>query len=127
MLDDLSIAHERIDQWESDLKERVARATELATRTAGLTGSAKDREGLIEVTVDSTGSMTQLWLSERIRHQPAAATAQLVMATMRAAQMQLAQRVTAETVATYGQNSAAIVAAIERRFGIDSGGNDAAR
>ena len=68
MLDDVSAAHARIDQWESVLNDRVARATEFANRAAALTGSARDRHGLAEVTVDSTGSLTELWLSERVRH-----------------------------------------------------------
>jgi phenylpyruvate tautomerase PptA (4-oxalocrotonate tautomerase family) len=73
--------------------------------------------------------MSHLWLSERVRHQSAAATAQLVLATMREAQAQLAERVTAETVATYGSDSPAtlaIVASIERRLRAGSGGSVAA-
>jgi hypothetical protein len=130
MLDDLSAAHERIDEWESALRDRVTKATELANRTASLTGSARDRDGLAEVTVDSTGSMTQLWLSERVRHQSAAATAELVITTMRAAQSQLAHRMSAEAAAAYGPHSAAtaaIIANVERRFGQSLDGDDAAR
>ncbi len=130
MLDDLSTMHGRIDEWESALKDRVTKATELANRTATLTGSARDRDGLVEVTVDSNGVVTHLWLSDRVRHQSAAATAELVMTTMRAAQAQLAERLTTETVAAYGADSdstAAIVAIVERRFGPTSGGGDAAR
>jgi phenylpyruvate tautomerase PptA (4-oxalocrotonate tautomerase family) len=130
MLDDLSSADERIDEWESAVRERVTRAAGLAARTAALTGSAKDRDGLAEVRVDSIGAISHLWLSERVRQQSAAETAQLVMTTMRAAQADLAQRLTAETVAAYGANNpatAAIVANVERRLGLSSGSADAAQ
>src|SRR5262245_31175864 len=112
MLDDLSAAHERIDQWSSAMTERVGRATELANRTGAMTGAAKDRDGLVEVTVDSIGAVSHLWLSERTRQQPAATTAQLILTTMRAAQAQLAQRITAETVAAYGPDSPATAAIV---------------
>ncbi len=136
MWDDLSAAHERIDQWESSLAERVARASELSNRTAALTGTARDREGLAEVTVDSTGAMSHLWLSEAVRHRRAAEISELVLSTMRSAQAQLAESVTEATVAAYGPDSpatSAILANIQRRFGsgtasgTDAGDGRAAR
>lgn len=128
MLDDLGTAHARIDQWEANLADRVARANALASRLAELRATARDRDGMVEVTVDSTGVPIDLRLSEAVRHWPAAEIAQRVLAAMRQAQAHLAAQVADEAKDAYGADSeaaAAIAARVHERFG--SGGDHAAR
>ena len=67
--DDPEAAYRLIDNWESSLKERAAQAKTFAEQGAGLTATARDPDGIVEVTVDSTGVVTALNLSERIRKQ----------------------------------------------------------
>jgi hypothetical protein len=102
MLDDLDAAQRWVDRWETDPAER---ARELSGRLGGLTASAHDEAGLITVTVDAGGSVTDLGLDERIREQPAARTAQEILATIRRARARLLARISDETARAYGQDN----------------------
>jgi hypothetical protein len=120
MLDDLSAAHERIDQWESDLSDRMARATELASRVPQMRGTARDPDGVVEASVDSSGVLTDLWLGDSVRHRPSAEIASLIMSTVRAAQSRLADEVAAAARHVYGADSpiaASIAQRMQERFG----------
>jgi hypothetical protein len=128
MLEDLATAHARIDQWESEVADRVARANALAHRLAELRGLARDRDGLVEVRVDANGVPADLWLGEGVRHWSAAEIAQRVLATMRDAHAELVGRVAEAARETYGSDSpaaASITARIQERFRL--GGTDATR
>lgn len=128
MLDDLSKAHARIDQWQADLADRVARANTLASRLAELRATGRDPDGLVEVSVDVNGVPIDLWLSEDVRQWTASEIARQIMSTMREAHARLAAQVADAASDVYGSDSAAaetIVAQVRERFGL--GGNDAAR
>jgi DNA-binding protein YbaB len=117
--DDPEAAYRLIDNWESSLKERAERAKSFADQGAGITVTARDPDGIVEVTVDSTGVVTGLHLSERIRRQSAADVADLILATMRKAQAQLSRRmaeVAAETMGGDSDVTRAVVASYEQRF-----------
>ncbi|MET7832575.1 hypothetical protein ABZS44_07065 [Micromonospora sediminicola] len=51
----LDAATRRLDEWESSLADRAARARDLSARTQALTGTARSADGLVEVTVDPSG------------------------------------------------------------------------
>ncbi|MBX6748536.1 MAG: YbaB/EbfC family nucleoid-associated protein [Micromonosporaceae bacterium] len=128
MLDDLSTAHARIDQWESDLADRVARANALASRLVELRATGRDRDGLVEVSVDANGVPLDLWLSEGVREWAASEIARQILTAMRAAHADLADQVADAARDTYGSDSpvaAAIATRMRERFGL--GGDDAAR
>jgi hypothetical protein len=91
--DDLVGADRWIDDWESTIKERAAQAKGFAERTAGLSATARSTDGSVEVTVDASGGLTKLVLSERIRSRPAHETSDQIVAVLRSAQARLAQRV----------------------------------
>jgi hypothetical protein len=91
--DDLTGADRWIDDWESSIQRRAEQAKAFSQRAAGLTASASSKDGAIEVTVDSSGGVSGLKLSERIRSRPAHETADEILATIRAAQAQLSRRV----------------------------------
>jgi hypothetical protein len=60
-------ALERIDEWERSLGRRAEQAQELARRTAELTATARSRDGLVEVTVDTeTGRTLMAGLRKRL-------------------------------------------------------------
>ena len=73
--DDLEAADRWIDDWESTIKQRAAQAKALSERAAGMTSTAHSKDGAVTVTVDSSGTVTGLKLSERIRSRPAHETA----------------------------------------------------
>ncbi len=115
---DLGAAEQLADDWQARIEERAAAARELSARLAGLTGSARSDDGLVEVTVGPAGTVTALELGEGVRHRPAAATAQAILATMRAARAALTAAVTAATDETVGADSPtgrAVIAAYTSR------------
>jgi len=124
MLDDLDAAQQRVDDWQSVIEQRAVQARVLSRRLAQVQATARSRDGLIEVTVASSGVVTGLRLDERVREQPAAGIAEQILVVMRAAHAQLAERVTRATAETVGVDSAtgrAIVDSLTARLAVPDG------
>jgi DNA-binding protein YbaB len=120
MLDgrDADAADRWVDDWLAGIEERAAQAKDLSERLAQLTGSARSDDGLIEVSVGSSGTVTDLRLDEDIRRQPAARTAREILAAMRTAQAALAEQMSAavaETVGAETEVGRAVVASFPSR------------
>jgi len=119
MLDDLDGAERWVDNWESSIADRAAKVKTFAEQGAGVTGIASDPDRVVEVTVDSSGVVTGLYLSERVRRVPAPELGDLILSVMRAAQANLAQRMAEVAAETMGEDSdltRSIAASYERRF-----------
>jgi YbaB/EbfC DNA-binding family len=102
---DLDDAARLVDDWQAGVEARAAQARELASRLGGLTASARSDDGLVSVTVGSSGGITDLELKDGIRERPAAETARAILAMVRAAQTSLTAAATAVTVETVGADS----------------------
>jgi DNA-binding protein YbaB len=101
----LDEAERMVDDWQAGFEERAAEARALASRLGELTATARSTDGLVAVTVGSNGSITELSLREGIRDQPAAETADAIMATLQAAQASLTEAATEATAETVGADS----------------------
>lgn len=116
-------AVERIDEWERGFTERAAQAKALAERTAGLSATAREADGLVEVTLGSNGQLTGLRLDEETRGQPAATTARQILAAVRTAKADLVRQfgeVTAETVGADSETGRAVLAGLAARLDADA-------
>jgi hypothetical protein len=102
---DLDEAERLVDDWQAGIEARAAQARVLAARLGALTATARSEDGLVSVTVGSSGGITDLVLKEGIRDRPAAETARAILATLRAAQSSLTAAVTAATAETVGADS----------------------
>lgn len=98
-------AEKTINDWQAGFEGRAAAARELAARMESITGSARSRDGLVEVTVGRSGELADLWLHEEIRHRSAARTAQEIRETASAARAVLARRVQEAVADTIGLQS----------------------
>lgn len=126
----LDAAARRLDEWESSLAARAARARDLSARTQALTGTARSADGLVEATVDASGLLTGLRLDERVRQHSAAHTARQILAVTRDARADLLRRLTEATTETLGADhpaARAIVESHQRRLDPDPGTPDAGR
>lgn len=126
----LDSAERRLDEWESAIADRAARAKALSARVRALTGTAHSPDRLVEVTVDAAGSLADLRLDERTRQQAAARTAQQILETVRAARADLLRQVTAAARQTLGDadpTGQAVVDSYRRQLGTDLGRPDAGR
>ncbi len=117
---DLEASERWVDDWEQQAQERARRAQALAQRVSQLSCTARSPSGFVEVTVSSAGVLTGLRLDERVRQQPAARTAEEVLATLRQALSQLATEVrqaTADTIGLDTETGQAVVSRLTGRFG----------
>jgi DNA-binding protein YbaB len=115
---DLDSAEQWVDDWQAGFEERAAQARELATRLSELTATARSEDGLVEVTVGSSGALMGLELDEDIRRQSADKTAREILATLGAAQAAMtkaATAVTAETVGAESETGRAVIASFTAR------------
>jgi YbaB/EbfC DNA-binding family len=117
---DLDEAARMVDDWQAGIAARAAQARELASRLGALTASADSDDGLVSVTVGSSGGITDLELREGIRERPAAETARAILTTLRAAQASLTaavRDVTAEIVGADSETGKAVIASYVSRQG----------
>jgi DNA-binding protein YbaB len=117
---DLGDAARMVDDWQARIEARAAQARELASRLGALTASARSDDGLVSVTVGSSGAITRLELKEGIRDRPAAETERAILAAVRAAQASLMAAVTAvaaETVGADSETGQAVIGSYVSRLG----------
>jgi DNA-binding protein YbaB len=117
---DLDAAERRVNDWQSAIDQRAREARAVAERLAGLSATSRSRDGLVGVTVGSSGTVSGITLDERIRAQPAAETARQILVVMRQAQADLARQVAEATAASLDPGSdtgRAIVDLYARQFG----------
>ncbi|MBB4689076.1 YbaB/EbfC family nucleoid-associated protein [Amycolatopsis jiangsuensis] len=82
-----------VDRVQAELAAEAADGERLAERIrrvqgglAGITGTAESDDGLVSVTVDVRGAVTEVWLDPRIYRSPdSAALAEVIVRTCRAA------------------------------------------
>jgi DNA-binding protein YbaB len=111
----------RIEQWERGFEERAAQARVLAERTSGLSATAREGDGMVEVTVGSGGQVADLRLDEEIRRQPAATTARQILAAITSAKASLVRdfaQATAETVGLESATGQAVMNSLNVRLGL---------
>src|SRR4051812_5297937 len=101
----LDTAQRRLDEWEASLAEQAERAKTLSARMQGLTGTARNVDRTVEVTVDSAGLLIDLRLDERIRQQSATGTARQILETTRAAGADLLRQVSSAAVESLGDSA----------------------
>jgi YbaB/EbfC DNA-binding family protein len=94
-----------LEEWSAGADERAAQAQTFADRVAGVSATAADRDGTVRVTVNASGSVTDLRLAEQVRAWPAQRIGEQILAVMRAAQAELAGRVASVAADTLGEDS----------------------
>src|SRR5262245_37144760 len=128
--DDLEAADRWIDGWESSIKEQAAQAKEFSQRASSITVTARDPDGVVEVTVDSSGGVVNLKLTDKVRTRPAYESSEKVMATLRRAQAQMAQQMAqtaAEVMGAESETAQAISNTYASRFPMPGEDYDDAR
>ena len=121
---------EDLEQRRAEVEKLAADAAALSGRVARLSGMARSRDGLIEVTLDSSGVLSGLRLSDDVRRYSGSWIANQVLATARAARADLAARVRQTTLETVGKESALgreLVADYTRRMAAEQDRRDTAR
>ncbi|SBT43101.1 YbaB/EbfC family nucleoid-associated protein [Micromonospora auratinigra] len=108
---------DRLRAWKGQIDKLAADTKVMGERLQELRVTERDRDGLAEVTVDSTGALRDLRLSRQIQQRTPDEVAQAVMATVRQARAQLAERsqqIVAETVGTQSPAARALAERVHR-------------
>ncbi|GAA3887237.1 YbaB/EbfC family nucleoid-associated protein [Saccharothrix violaceirubra] len=110
---------QEIARWAEGVAKKAERYQDLNRRVADVTIREVSRDGLVRLTVDATGALRELEISDKSREVGGASLAASIMATMRRAQSRISGAV-AEAVAEAGivepGTAQALVSSYERRF-----------
>lgn len=110
---------EEIKRWASDIQAKADRYQQMQQQVTAVTATAESRDGVVRVTVDSAGAVTDLRITDDARRMSGAGLAEAVLATMRQAQAgirdQVAQ-VMSDTVGDDTETVNAVVSAYQQRF-----------
>lgn len=112
-------ARARLDAWKGRIDKLAADTKAMSDQLQNVQVTAADPNGLAQVTVDSTGSLLDLRLTERIHQTDPAAVAAAIMSTLRDAKNKVADRsqeIIAETVGTESAAARAIAESVDRQL-----------
>lgn len=112
-------ATEYLRQWKDRIDQMAARTREMADRLDQLRATASDDNGLATVTVDSSGALVDLQLTQRIQRVPPDAVARAILSAVQQARREVAKKSQAVVIDTMGPESTAartIAEHIEQRL-----------
>ncbi|SDK50070.1 YbaB/EbfC DNA-binding family protein [Glycomyces sambucus] len=102
---DIEAVRERLRTLQESAQERVESTRRLAQTLETVTGRASDASRVVTVTVDSSGSVVDLQLTERIRGRQPDWLSTTIMDTIKAARANLADQTRAAVEQTIGADS----------------------
>lgn len=111
---------EWIDAWLSSISTHTTQTRQLSERVAAVSATASSVDGAVEVTVSSSGLLTDLRLDDEVRSWPAERIATEILTVQREAQRLLVTRVgqvARETVGEQSPTAQAMVDELQSRFG----------
>jgi DNA-binding protein YbaB len=107
-------ATEYLQKWKGRIDRMAADTQAMSDRLGRLRVSAEDGDGIAEVTIDSTGALVDLQLSQRTQRVAPDVVARAVLRAIRTARLQAAERTREVIVETMGPDSVAARAIAER-------------
>lgn len=110
-------ARERLAAWKGRIDKLASDTRAMSERLLAVRVTASDRNGLADATVDSTGALVDLKLTDRIHRVTPDVVAQGVLAALAEARNQLADRsqeIVADTVGTESPAARAIAESVGR-------------
>ncbi|QFZ21031.1 YbaB/EbfC family nucleoid-associated protein [Saccharothrix syringae] len=116
---DPDAARERLAAWRGRIDKLAADTREMGERLRAVRVTARDPGGLAEVTVDSTGALVGLRLTDRIGRVSPDVVARTILAALGDARNQLADRsrdIVADTVGAESAAGRAIVESVGRHL-----------
>jgi DNA-binding protein YbaB len=112
-------ARERLAAWKGRIDKLAADTAAMSDRLREVRITAGDPTGLAEVTIDSTGALVDLRLTDRIQRVAPNVVARTIMATLGEARNKLADRsqeIIADTVGTESPAARAIADSVGRQL-----------
>jgi DNA-binding protein YbaB len=110
---------EELDRWAAGVAAKAERYQDMQRQVTAITATDSSRNGIVTVTVDSSGAVTDLRITDQVRNLPGSEVAALVLSTMRRAQSRITAQVAEVMRATVGddpQTVNAVVSTYQERF-----------
>ncbi|MFG3339727.1 YbaB/EbfC family nucleoid-associated protein [Glycomyces sp. NPDC048151] len=107
-------SRERLAAWKGKIDQLAADTQAMSDRMQELRVTVSDPNYMVTVTVDSSGTLLDLQLTERSRRVELQHVSQTIMETIRAAKAQVAEQAKEIIESTLGEDSAAGRAIAER-------------
>ena len=111
---DPEASRDRLVAWKGRIDQLAADTQAMSEQMERLRVTVMDPDRVVEVTVDSTGNLVDVLFSERIRRVTPEEVSRALMATIRAAKAQVADRSAEIIESTLGPDSSAGRAIAER-------------
>ena len=111
---DPDASREYLRAWKANIDRVAGQAAAMAEQLERLRTTARDDDGLAEVTIDSSGALVDLELTDRIRNQAPEVVARAVMSALRKARGTAARRAQEIAVETMGADSLSARTTAER-------------
>jgi hypothetical protein len=119
-------AMEQMQAWKGRIDKLAADTQAMSNALQDLRVTVADKTGLAEVTVDSAGLLVDLKLGRQVQKVAPEVSAQTIMATVRQARAQLADRsreIISETLGTESEAARGIAERVSQRLRIDEDGD----
>lgn len=116
---DAARTEQEIAKWAAGVSTRAQQLQAASQQVANVSVREVSREGIVTVTVDATGAVTDLLISDRIRELSGPEATALVLGTMRTAQSKITAEVAEVMTANVPDSPEtvrAVVASYEQRF-----------
>jgi DNA-binding protein YbaB len=110
---------QELRRWAADVQAKAERYQSMQAQVAEVTVTESSRDDVVQVTVGSSGVVTDLRISDRSRELSGAEIANLVLTTMRRAQSKITEKVADVMQRTVGDDPAAVASVVrsyEQRF-----------
>lgn len=121
-------AREGIENWAARVEAKAARYQQMQQQVSEVSSTASSRDGLVRVTVDSGGAVTDMTISDDVRRRSGSEVAAAVMSTIQRAQAGITEQVSvvmAETVGDDEDTVNAVTDSYRRRFPVPEEDADA--
>jgi DNA-binding protein YbaB len=109
----------QLEEWARQAEQKAERYQEMSAAVSAVGATESSPDGMVTVTVNSSGAISNLELTDRIADHRGAEVAAQIMACMQRAQSKLAAQVVAAMQATIGDDRStidAVAAGYEQRF-----------
>lgn len=108
-----------LERWAAGVAAKAERYQDMQRQVTAVSATETSRDGVVSVTVDSAGAVTDLRITDQVRGMAGADVAQLVLTTMRRAQSRITGQVADIMQATVGDDTQtvdAVVSNFRNRF-----------
>lgn len=97
-----------IDQWVAQARAKAERYQQMSAQAGQVSVTESSKDGLVTVTIDSSGNVTDLRITDRVREMSGTEVAAEVLLTMRRAQAKLPEKLAEVMAATIGDDGTTV-------------------